>query len=213
MEETYQALLELQELDQQMRQARQKVERFEPELEELDAPVREAEKELDSARKRLEEMKAESRRLERSAQDKRGHLEKYEDHLKRARTTREEAAARSEIDLISKAVEADEDDAYALMEQITRMELRVDDLEKKLEAVRSETDPKRQELMTARDEASQQLDVLEDQRKNRLVRLNDDDARLYQRISGGKSGIAMAELTPDGACGHCFSMIPLQEQT
>lgn len=213
MEETYQALLDLQELDQQMREARDRVERFEPELEELDAPVREVEKELESTRKRLEEMKAESRRLERSADDKRGHLEKYEEHLKRARTTREESAARAEIDLISKALDADDDDAFALMEQITRLELRVDELEKKLEAVRAETDPKRQELLSARDEAAQQLDVLEDQRKNKLVRLNDQDARLYERISSGRSRIAMAALTPDGACGHCFSMIPLQEQT
>lgn len=212
MEETYQALLELQELDQQMRQAQEKVDRFEPELEELDAPVREVEAELESARKRLEEMKTETRRLERSADDKRGQLEKYQEHLNRARTTREESAARAEIDLIGKALDADEDDAVGLMEQVTRMELRVDELEKKLEAVRAETDPKRQELLEARNEAAEQLGVLEDQRRNRLVRLGDDSARLYERISGGRTQVAMAALTPDGACGHCFSMIPIQEQ-
>lgn len=212
MEETYQALLELQELDQQMRQAEEKVNRFEPELEELDAPVAAAEKELEAAQKRLEEMKTEARRLERSADDKRAHLEKYQDHLNRARNAREESAARSEIDLIGKALDADEDDAVGLMEQVTRMELRVDDLEKKLEAIRSETEPKRKELLDARNEAAEQLGVLKDQRKNRMVRLGKDSARLYEQISGGRTQVAMASLTPDGACGHCFSVIPIQEQ-
>ena len=212
MQETYEALLELQDLDMQMRQARDRVKRFEPELEELEAPVRLVEQELEAARKRLEELKTETRRLERAAVDKRGHLQKYQDHLDRARNTREETAARTEIDLISKALMADEDDAMTMMEQVTRMELKVDELEKKLEAVRGETDPKRQELVTAREEAAQALQVLADQRQNKIVRLTDNAARLYERIRGGKTGVALATLTPDGACGHCFSMIPIQEQ-
>ena len=212
MQETYEALLELQDLDSQMRQAKEKVRRFEPELEELDAPVAQAEQEAEAARKRLEELKAEGRRLERAAQDKRAQLQKYQEHLDKARNQREEAAARTEIDLIRKAVEADEDDAMSLMEQVTRMELKVEDLEKRLESIREETAPKRQELVTARDEASSQLSLLADQRQNKLVRLTDDAARLYERIRGGKTTVALATLTPDGACGHCFSMIPIQEQ-
>lgn len=212
MEETYEALLELQDLDRQMRQAEQKVRRFEPELEELEAPVREAETEVETARKRLDELKTELRRLERAAQDKRAQLQKYQEHLERARNQREETAARTEIDLIRKAVEADEDDAMGLMEQVTRMELKVDELDRKLDAARSEAGPKLEELESARNEASDQLSVLEDQRKNRLVRLSDDAARLYERIRGGKTGVALATLTADGACGHCFSMVPIQEQ-
>lgn len=212
MQETYEALLELQDLDSQMRQAKEKVRRFEPELEELDAPVEQAELETGAARKRLDELKAEGRRLERAAEDKRAQLAKYQEHLERARNQREEQAAHTEIDLIRKAVEADEDDAMSLMEQVTRMELKVEELEKKLEALREETAPKRAELIEARDEASSQLSLLEDQRKNKLVRLPDDAARVYERIRGGKSGIALATLTQDGACGHCFSMIPIQEQ-
>lgn len=212
MEETYQALRELQELDDRMREARDRVRRFDPELEELEAPLAAASAEMDGVRKRLDEMKTELRRLERGAEDKRAQLGKYEARLERVRNAREEAAARAEIDLISKAVEADESDALNLMEQVKRTELKLDELEKKLEAAREEAAPRRDELMKGRDEAAEQLDVLEDQRKNRLVRLNDQAARLYERIRGGKTRVALAQLTPDGACGHCFSMIPIQEQ-
>ena len=212
MQETYEALLELQDLDGQMREAKERVRRFEPELEELDAPVLQLEQEVGAARKRLDEQKAELRRLERAAQDKRAQLEKYQEHLDRARNAREEAAAHTEIDLIRKAVEADEDDAMSLMEQVTRVELKLDELEKRLEDVRSETAPKREELVAARDEASAQLSVLKDQRENKIVRLDENAQKLYKRMAGGKSGIALATLTADGACGHCFSMIPIQEQ-
>lgn len=212
MEETYQALLDLQDLDEQMAEAKAKVREFEPELEELEAPILKAEEEVESVRRRLEEMKAEERRLERSADDKRAKLEKYEARLERVRNAREEAAARTEIDLISKAVEADESDAINLMDQIRRTELKLDELERNLQALREEVEPQMDELLRERDEAADQLDILKDRRENKMVRLNDDAARLYERIRGGKTRVALAELTADGACGHCFSMIPIQEQ-
>ena len=212
MDETYQALPDLQELDRQMAQARAKVREFEPELEELEAPLEELEEQVAAVRSRLDEMKAEERRLERSADDKRAKLEKYEARLERVRSQREESAARTEIDLISKAVEADEEDALELMDQIRRTELKLDEMEQKLGALREETAPKREELMTERNEAADQLDILKDKRENKLIRLDDSAARLYERIKGGKTDVALAKLTKDGACGHCFSMIPLQEQ-
>lgn len=212
MEDTYQALLDLQDLDEQMAAAKAKVREFEPELEALEAPILEAEAEVEAVRRRLEEMKAEERRLERSADDKRAKLERYEERLERVRNAREEAAARTEIDLITKAVEADEADAINLMDQIRRTELKLDELEKKLQELRDETEPKMDELLRERDEAADQLDILKDKRENKMVRLNDDAARLYERIRGGKTDVALAKLTADGACGHCFSMIPIQEQ-
>ena len=212
MEETYQALLDLQDLDEQMAQAKEKVREFEPELEELQAPIEELEEQVEAVRSRLEEMKAEERRLERSADDKRAKLEQYEARLERVRSAREEAAARTEIDLISKAIEADEEDALALIDQIRRTELKLDELEGKLNDLRAELEPKRDTLLKERNEAADQLDVLKDKRENKLVRLSDDAARLYERIRGGKTNVALARLTKDGACGHCFSMIPLQEQ-
>jgi len=212
MDETYQALLDLQELDRQVAEAKAKVREFEPELEELEAPLEELEQQVAAVRTRLDEMKAEERRLERSADDKRAKLEKYETRLERVRSQREEAAARTEIDLISKAVDADEDDALSLIDQIRRAELKLDELEGQLKELHEETVPKRDELMAGRNDAAEQLDVLADKRENRLIRLDSTAARLYERIRGGKTDVALAMLTKDGACGHCFSVIPLQEQ-
>jgi predicted nucleic acid-binding Zn-ribbon protein len=212
MDETYEALLGLQSLDEQMDQARERVRRFDPELEELQAPEVAAEREVEALRERLAEMKTEVRRLERGAEDKRAQLRRYEERLNRVRNAREEAAARTEIDLIRRAVEADENDALDLMDQVKRTELKVDELEKKLSQLRAETAPRKEELERGRDEAEEQLALLEDQRRNKLVRLSGEAARLYERIRAGKTRVTLARLTPDGACGHCFSLIPIQEQ-
>jgi hypothetical protein len=212
MDETYRALLDLQEMDEQMAEAEERVRQFDPQLEEIEAPVEAAQSEVETVRKRLEEMQAEARRLERSADDKRAKMEKYEARLERVRNPREESAARAEIDLISKAVEADEADYINLTDQIRRTELKLDELEEKLDQLEADAAPRREELMEGRDEAETQLKILADQRENKMIRLNDDAARLYERIRGGKTRVALAQLTADGACGHCFSMVPLQEQ-
>jgi predicted RNase H-like nuclease (RuvC/YqgF family) len=98
---------------------------------------------VDALRQRVTEMRAESRRLERGADDKRAQLRKYQDRLERVRNAREEAAARTEIDLIRRAVEADENDALDLMDQVKRQELKLDELEKKLAQLKAETTPRR----------------------------------------------------------------------
>lgn len=212
MEETYQALLDLQDLDEQLSQARDQVKHFEPQLEEIEGPIAAARSDVESVRKRLDEMKAEARRLERSADDKRAQMAKYQARLERVRNAREEAAARAEIDLISGAVEADESDYVSLTDQIKRTELKLDEMVEQLEALEEESAPKRQELVQQQEEAKSQLDVLAEQRKNKLVRMTPRAAQLYEQIRGGKTRVALAEMTPDGACGHCFNMIPIQEQ-
>jgi uncharacterized protein len=212
MEDSYEALLGLQSLDEKMEEARGRVERFGPELEEMEAPVVAGQQEVEALRQRLTEMRAEARRLERGADDKRAQLRKYEDRLERVRNAREEAAARTEIDLVRRAVEADENDALDLMDQVKRYELKLDELEKKLAKLKAETEPRMEELERGRDEAREQLEVLEAQRREKVSAMRKDAVRIYERVRGGKTRVTLARLMPDGACGHCFSMIPVQER-
>jgi uncharacterized protein len=212
MEDSYEALLGLQDLDERMEEARDRVRRFGPELAEMEAPVVAAEQEVEALRQRLTEMRTEARRLERGADDKRTQLRRYEERLERVRNAREEAAARTEIDLVRRAVEADENDALDLMDQIKRYELKLDELDKKLAQLRSETAPRMEELERSRDEAREQLEVLEAQRRDQVAAMRGDALRVYERVRGGKTRVTLARLMPDGACGHCFSLIPVQEQ-
>ncbi|MGH7504927.1 MAG: zinc ribbon domain-containing protein [Longimicrobiales bacterium] len=213
MEDLRSALLELQDLDEEIARAERKLKEFDPQLQSLDEPVTTLETEIATQRARLEEMRTDIRRLERAAEQKRTRLRTYEERLGRIRNAREDAAARTELDLIRRATEADETDALEKMEQARRTDLKVDEMEMHLEKLRADVAPKREALLHERAGADTEISVLRDRRKNHAVRLDAASLRLYERVRGGRSRTVLAPMTAEGACGNCFNILPIQEQS
>jgi hypothetical protein len=212
MEDLKTALLTLQELDTEIAQARVRLTEFAPMLAEVDQPIAAIEREIEAATTRLADLRRDVKRLEAAATQKRQTLKKYEDRLSRVRNIREESAARAEMDLVRRAADADDAEAIGLMEQATRTDLRLDDLQKNLDKLRAETEPRREELLSAKSEAETSLAVLEDKRQNHAVRLDGAALRLYETVRRGRATMVVAPLKDEGACGHCFNILPLQEQ-
>ncbi len=212
MDELYRSLMALQELDAEIVGVEGKLTAYDPLVEEVEAPVVALEREIAAGRNRLEELREASRRLNRAAEDKRERLRRTEERLERIRNVREEAAIRTELHLIRTAVEADETEAIQVMEELTRTELKLDELAKKLDQAREEMEPKRAELLEARGALERELAVLRDRRENQRVRLDPMAARLYERVRAGKTRVVITALTADGACGHCFGVVPIQQQ-
>lgn len=208
--QTRTSLKELQRLDQKIDAARKKVAEFDPLLEEVEEPTLALEAEVDTTRERVKEMKVEERRLELSADERRARLKKLQERLNEVRNVREEAAVRAELDMVRRALEGDEQEALSLLDQIRKLELRLDEQEESLEESRAEVEPRRQELLEERAEAETRLAELRERREEFVDEMDSKELRVYERIRSGGRGVAVAELTPDGACGHCFGMIPLQ---
>ena len=213
MQELHAALLALQEMDTEITQARARVQEFAPRLATLDAPVSAIERELETTRTRLEELRTEYVRLEKNAQLKEERLHSYQEKLGRARTSRDEAAVRAELDLVGRALEADRTDIRQVGEQTTRTDIKVDDLQKQLDKARGVIADERAQLVTERDAAQDELDQLLARRENAAVRLDPQSRRLYERLREGRSKMVLAPLTAEGACGNCFNILPVQEQT
>lgn len=212
MDELRTALLGLQDLDLEIADANAKLAEFEPQLQTLDEPIHNLQREIETLRTRLEELRQDVRRLERGAEQKRDRLRQYDQRMLRVRNVHEEAAVRTEMDLIRGATEADETEALELMEQATRADLKVDELERNLAKLRSEIEPRREELFRERAAAESEVDVLSDRRKNQVVRLDPASLRLYERVKSGRAKRVLAPLTAEGACGNCFHQLPIQEQ-
>lgn len=212
MEEIYQSLLKLQELDNEIVLAEEKVLGFAPELDLVDAPAAALARETEAVRTRLTELQEAVRRLERGAAEKQDLLKRYEDRLDKVRTQREESAVYTEIDLVRGALDAEETETLELMDQALRAELKLDELERKLAEARAALGPRRLELETARASATDELAVIKDRRRNQALRLDPDLIQLYDRIRSGKTRVAITGLTPDGACGSCFGVVPIQRQ-
>lgn len=212
MQAVHESLIALQDLDRSIDEAREKLAAFEPRLEELESPVLVLEKEITETRKSLENMQGETRRLERGADEKRARLGRYEERLMRVRDEREAAAANAELDLIKRALDADEQEALQFMDQARRAELRLDELEEKRSEAEESLNPQREALLAERGEVEREIAALETRRDEQISGLDDRIRQMYERVRGGRTGTAVAELTPDGACGHCFSIVPLQRQ-
>ena len=135
-----------------------------------------------------------------------------QDRLNTVRNLREEAAVHAELDLVRRALEGDEQEALGLLDQIRKLEERLEELEAELEAAQAEVEPRRDELMAQQAAAGARLEELVAKRDAFAEQIDNGERRLYESIKAGGRTVVVAELTGDGACSHCFSMVPLQVQ-
>ncbi|NJD09933.1 MAG: hypothetical protein FIB01_05630 [Gemmatimonadetes bacterium] len=212
MEALHASLLALQELDDEIAGAEARLEEFEPKQAELAAPVLAFTQEVEAARTRLQELRQDVARLERAVEQNRTRLQHYEERLMRVRNAREEAAARTEMDLVRRALEGDRAELQQQGEQATRTDLKLDELERQLARLRAEAGPQHERLAAERQEVADTLAVLRDRRENQAIRLDAASRRLYERVRKGRARRVLAPLTDEGACGSCFNVLPLQEQ-
>lgn len=210
--DTGDALKELQDLNRDIKQARAQIREIDERLEEVEAPALALEDELSDARDRVKEIRVDERRLELAADEKRARIDKLEERLKGVRNLREEAAVRAELDMVRRGLETDEQEALALLDQIKRVELRIDELEENLEEAREEVEPRKRELLEGREAATEKLERMESRRLSSKDDLSDRERQIFESFQAGGRDVVVAELTGDGACGHCFNMVPLQRR-
>jgi uncharacterized protein len=213
MQELHAALLALQELDEEIARAKARVAEFAPQLQTLEAPVAAAQRELEQARTRLQELRAEHNHLQKNAQQRQERLVACQERMTRVRNAREEAAVQTETDLVRRALQADQEDLAQLSEQVTRTDLKLDELERQHAKAITEIAARREEILAARAAGEEELESLLQRRENHAVRLDQPSRRLYERLRTGLSRTVMAPLTNEGACGNCFNILPVQEQT
>jgi len=211
-EERSGTLKELQDLDFLLERMRARIAEYDPLLADVEEPALAMEHEVATLKSRLQEIKVEERRLEHSADDRRARSKTLQERLKSVRNLREEAAVRAEMDLLRMALEGDEQEALTLLDQIRKMEDRLEEEEAALQEERASVEPKRLQLLEEQKEALTQFAILKDKRKAYTAQVPSRDLQDYERIRGGGRSVAVASLTADGACGHCFGMIPLQVQ-
>ena len=206
------ALKELQKLDLQIQKARTRIHDFDPLLEEVEQPALVLESELGSSRNRLKEMKLESRRLELAAEERLERRKRLDERLKGVRNLREEAAVSAELEMVKRALQNDEQEAFTLIDQIRKVEERLAEVETAFDGASALVEPKRNELLQQREDAKSELESLERDRDGFVARMPEHELRTYEAIRAGGRRVAVAELTDDGACSNCFGVIPLQLQ-
>jgi predicted nucleic acid-binding Zn-ribbon protein len=211
-QQTRTALKELQTIDLRILESRKRIQDFDPLFAEVEEPALILESEVGTTRKRLQEMTLEERRLELSTEEKRARVTRLEERLGSVRNLREEAAVSAELDMVKRALQSDEQEAYTLLDQIRKLDERMEELEAAWKEAQALVEPRLKELVVQRDEAKEALDSLEAERARFVETMEEREIRLYDGIRAGGRTFAVADMTHDGACGHCFGVVPLQLQ-
>jgi predicted nucleic acid-binding Zn-ribbon protein len=203
-------LKELQKLDNRIEEARRRIADFDPRLAEAEEPALLLQSELGTARTRLQELKLEERRLELSSEEKRTRRKRLDERLGSVRNLREEAAVSAELEMVKRALQNDEQETLTLLDQLRKIEERARELEANYSEASQRAGPKRDELLAERAEAERELEALRGERTRFAGSVNTAELKVYDAIRAGGRSTAVSDLTDDGACGHCFGMVPLQ---
>jgi len=205
-------LKQLQRLDLKIGEAKQRILDFEPRLEEVEKPALTLEGELGTTRNRVQEMKLEERRLELSGEEKRTRRAKLEERLGSVRNLREEAAVSAELEMVKRAIQNDEQEALGLLDQLRKAEERAAELEAAFKEANDLVEPQKKDLLEQRAQAQRDVESLQEDRARFAKGMSTPELKVYDAIRAGGRAIAVADLTEDGACGHCYGMVPLQIQ-
>lgn len=205
-------LLELQTMDERIRDARDRIESFGERLEEVEAAAEGAEKEADTTAQRVQELRMEERRLLRSIDEKRLRMERLEERLKSVRSVREEAAVQAELGIVRRALDSEEQDVVNLMDQVARLDDRLAGQRDAVGEARAAVEPRKVELLAERTTLESKLEELARRREELASKIDPECRRVYDKLAKGGRRTAVAPMTDDGACGVCYSMIPLQIQ-
>jgi len=203
-------LKELQKLDNRIEDARRRISDFDPRLQQAEEPALVLQSELGTTRSRLQELKLEERRLELSTEEKRTRRKRLDERLGSVRNLREEAAVSAELEMVKRALQNDEQETLTLLDQLRKLEERARELEASYAEASQTVGPKRDELLAERAEAEKELEALRAERARFVSSVNASELKIYDAIRAGGRSTAVSDLTDDGACGHCFGMVPLQ---
>ena len=119
-------LVELQRIDLRILAMQEHIKGFEPLLGEVEEPALVLESDSVKTRARLKEMNLEERQLELSVGEKRERQKRLDERLGSVRNLREEAAVSAELEMVKQALQNDEQEALTILDQIRRMEDRLE---------------------------------------------------------------------------------------
>ncbi len=205
-------LLELQSIDDRIREVRERIRSFEPMLDAADEPARSLEQDVEITSNRVRELHLEERRSRLAADEKRQRLRRLEDRLNLVRTIREEAAVQAELGLVRRALDQEEFDVVSLLDQIAKFEERLATQREALEEARSAVEPKRNEILVQQEAAHAKLASMELERELFASGIGSRYLSVYDKLAKRGRRSAVTRMTGNGACGACFSVIPLQLQ-
>ena len=209
MENQIELLVDLQTVDQQLRERTEAIEALRRQVAELESELDEQRKTLAACRAERAEIEARRRDLESTLSDEESKMKDRRMRLNRIRNEKEASAVRREIELGKEGSQKLEEDLMACFETLDAVSAREAELQGTLDAL--EARRREQQERVDAEIVALSSSVAEARRRREGLAANIDDAlrRQYETIFERKRGSAVVEVRA-GTCQGCHMRVAPQ---
>lgn len=205
-------LLTLQGIDLEILRINSHLVTFDEEVSALQTTVDELDARANKALAEKEEAEGRVRRFQRSVQAGRATLKRLETRTASVVNMQQHFAVRTETDTARRNLRAAEDEALDAMQDVETANASLTEIEVARAEARTSLETRKSEIKSLRSGLEADLSSHTSSKEAQEERLDRRSLRLYQSVRGGHTDSALAALTGDGACGHCFTAVPKQRQ-
>lgn len=209
MSEAVELLLKLQGLDYQLGELERSKEYLPDMIATLEGEIKQAQQDLANARDQLEATRLENKRLELRVKDKQTELERLQKQMMVIKTNKEYDALAREIDHVRADISASEEGILSTLERIEGLQNEIKEKEGRASELAQTNGAQLASIKGEMDSVGDKIRIKEDERRNIIVRLEDNMVSIYERVRKGKGGGAIVHVR-HRACSGCFKTLPAQ---
>jgi len=195
-------LINLQQLDDFVEQARRTIAEHPDRVKALDDRLKDARDHLAAARQRVADNQVARRTLEKDLASVQGRLSKYKDQLMEVKTNREYQAMQKEIEVAQADVRGIEDHILERMVEADDFAAAVKQAEASLAVAQKEVEQERREMGEHVARLQRDLEQSAGRREAILLQISPGVLAIYQAVAPKRKGIGIAEARA-GLCTIC----------
>ena len=196
-------LIQLQQLESTIAEARARIAAHPQRLADADARLAEAQRVVDDASHKLKEAQEARRALEKDAAVYQGRLTKFKDQLSAVKTNREYQAMQHEIETAQKDLGAAEEKVLERMIEIDQLAAAVKQAETDRAAQKKEIDAEKATMTAELAVVEKTLAETTAARTALVTSLEPRLMALFEQVSKARKGVAVTTATRDGLCSVC----------
>jgi uncharacterized protein len=196
-------LIELQNLESAIEEARRRIAAHPQRAADADARLAQAKEAVDAATQRLKASQEARREQEKEAATYQSRLSKFKDQLSAVKTNREYQAMQHEIETAQKELGVVEERVLERMMEADALTADVKKAEQTLAARQKEVDAEKKTLAEELATVQAALTAATEKRTSRIGSLPPQLIALFEQVARARKGVAIATATRDGLCSAC----------
>lgn len=196
-------LIELQNLESAIEEARRRIAAHPQRVAEADARLADAKEAVEAAKQRLKASQEARREQEKEAATYQSRLSKFKDQLSAVKTNREYQAMQHEIETAQKDLGVVEEKVIERMVEADALAADVKKAEQALAVQQKEVEAEKKTLAEELSTVEAALKDAAAKRTQRITALPPQLVALFEQVSRARKGLAIAVATRDGTCSAC----------